>query len=657
MKERKPPSLVVTLGICLSIGMLAVVIYQLNALEERVIVQNQQLRSLGESAERLAQDVSRLKGGAATAATPSDASDGCPTSGWLHPEVPNHLVASDYTGAPPGAVLDGLFTRGWPSGDPKGFNPMLVNEAELSNLVQNYVDVGLASRNKWTSPDKWAPQLACRAEITDDYKEYTFYLRRGVKWHAPNPVNFGDAKYAWLKGTHELTARDFVFTLDMLMNPQVENGFAKNYYVDLESWKAIDDYTLVLRWKKKTYASINASLALSPIPEFVYAFSETGERFPKETVGLRFNQHWFNNKGYVGAGPYRMMSYTPGQSIILERNEDFYGPKPAIKHVTYPIYSDPNQTVLRLKAGELDFMYLLPGQYREEFLQWQTRPKSEWPQNSPFLKGDVQCEVIPEQSFFFIGWNADKPLFKDVKVRTALSFAFRRDELIERVFAGLGQPTSGPFLPESGYLDPAIQPLPFDLERARQLLAEAGFSDTDSDGLVDKVIDGKKTPFEFTLLIYGNRPEYTALSNIYKDDLLKIGIKMKAESAEWSLMQKKMDEKQFDAFTGGWAMSWDNDPYQTWHSSQADVPKGSNRVGFRNPEADKLIETLRETFEPEQRKALYQGIHRIIHAEQPYTFFFRRKRPYCWSSNVKGVSFAKTRPEDDYSMWYSTRTR
>lgn len=656
MKERKPLSLVVALGICSSVLMLAVVIYQLDALEERVIVQNQQLRSLGESNERLAREVSRIQAGGASAAK-SARNEGCPTDGFLHPDEPNHLGSSDYTGAPPGAVLDGIFTRGWPSGDPKGFNPMLVNEAELANLVQNYVDVGLASRNKWTNPDKWAPQLACRAEITDDYKEYTFYLRRGVKWHTPSPAASGDAKFAWLGGTHEVTARDFVFTLDMLMNPQVENGFMKNYYVDLESWKAVDDYTLVLRWKKKTYASIAASLGLSPIPEFLYAFSETGERFPKETVGLRFNQHWFNNKGYVGAGPYRMVSYTPGQSVVLERNEDFYGPKPAIKNVTYPIYSDPNQTVLRMKSGELDFMYLLPGQYREEFLQWQPRPKQEWPQNSPFLNGDIQCRVVPEQSFFFIGWNADKPLFSDVKVRTAMSLAFRRDELIERVFAGLGQPTSGPFLPESGNLDPTVQPLPFDLGRARTLLAEAGFTDTDKDGLVDKVIGGKKTPFEFTLLIYGNRPEYTALSNIYKDDLLQIGIKMKVESAEWSLMQKKMDEKQFDAFTGGWGMSWDNDPFQTWHSSQADVPKGSNRVGFRNPEADKLIESLRETFEPEQRRAIYQRIHRIIHEAQPYTFFYRRERPYCWRSSVKGVEFAMSRPEDDYSMWYSTRTR
>lgn len=657
MRERKLPNLVVGVGLGLSVCMLVIVIFQLNAIEGRVTAQNQQLRLLGESSERLAQDVSRLKSGGGGGSANDAADDGCPTGGWLHPEVENYLQKSDYVGAPSGATTDGVLARGWSSGDPKGFNPLLVNEADLSTLVANYVDSSLASRNKWTNPDVWGARLACRVEITDDFKEYTIYLRRGVKWHAPGGIDLNNPKYAWLRGEHYLTAHDFVFTLDTLMNPQVENGFAKSYYVDLESWKAVDDHTLVLRWKKKTYTSISQSLGISPIPEFLFAFSETGERFPKETFGLRFNQHWYNNKGYVGTGPYRMVSYTPGQSIVLERNEDFWGPKPAIKRVTYPVYSDPNQTVLRLKSGELDFMYLLPGQYREEYLLWQSRPKQEWPKNNPFLNGDIQCQVIPEQSFFYTGWNMDKPLLSDVRVRKALTLAFRRQELIDRVLAGLGQPVDGPFLPESGLLDPTIEPLEFDLERARQLLAEAGFADTDNDGLLDKVINGRKTPFEFTLLIYGNRPEYTALSNIYKDDLLKLGIRMKVESAEWSLMQKKMDEKQFDAYTGGWLMSWESDPYQMWHSSQADVPKGSNRVGFRNKEADAIMEKLRDTFEQAERRELYRALHRIIYEEQPYTFFYRRKRPFCWRSTVQGVVFAKDRPPDDFSHWYTTRTR
>src|SRR5690606_14757125 len=136
---------------------------------------------------------------------------------------------------------------------------MVENAADLTGLVINYTDTALAERNKWTDPGKWHGSVACRVEITDDYKEYTFYLRRGIKWHTPAGVDLSQPKFAWLKGDHELTAHDFEFTFDMMMNPQVENGFLKNYYEDLESWKAVDDYTFVLRWKKKTYNSISFS--------------------------------------------------------------------------------------------------------------------------------------------------------------------------------------------------------------------------------------------------------------------------------------------------------------------------------------------------------------------------------------------------------------
>src|SRR5262249_52801991 len=150
---------------------------------------------------------------------------------------------------------------------------------------------------------------------------FTFYLRRGVKWHPVPNVDVNSLKYAWLKGDHEVTANDFVFTLDITMNPQVENGALRSYYAELESWKAVDDYTLVLRWKKKQYVNISASLSIDPLPRFLFAFEEDGTPIPKETLGLKFNQHWFNNKGYVGFGAYRMLSYEPGSKIKLVRNE------------------------------------------------------------------------------------------------------------------------------------------------------------------------------------------------------------------------------------------------------------------------------------------------------------------------------------------------
>jgi ABC-type transport system substrate-binding protein len=121
-------------------------------------------------------------------------------------------------------------------------------------------------------------------------------------------------------------------------------------------------------------------------------------------------------------------------------------------------------------------------------------------------------------------------------------------------------------------------------------------------------------------------------------------------------MQKRTDEKSFDAFSGGWSMDYESDPYQVWHSSQADEPKGSNKGSFRNKEADQIIEKLRETFPPEERQALFRRLHRILYEEQPYAFFMYQKGVYCWRSDVKNVVFAKDRPiTDSFPWWVATQ--
>jgi ABC-type transport system substrate-binding protein len=239
-----------------------------------------------------------------------------------------------------------------------------------------------------------------------------------------------------------------------------------------------------------------------------------------------------------------------------------------------------------------------------------------------------------------------------------MTYATNRAGILEKVFAGLGSLTTGPFQNTTPYYDSSIAPYPFDLDRAKKLLAKAGWQDTDGDGLLDKTLrpgDAKRTPFEFTILVYGSRQEYTALANIMKDDLLRIGVKMNIDAAEWSLMQKRMEEKNFDAYTGGWGSPWESDPYQVWHSSQADVPKGSNRVGFRNKQADAIIEKLRDTFDRAERIRLSHEFHRIVHDEQPYTFFFDEKNVYCTWNEVKGIVFSKVRPITNSLPWWVAR--
>lgn len=631
--------------------LLGTIVVQLNALEKRLNQEHQQLRALGESTERLAREMSRLKAG--EPGTQADSGErGCAWVKPLHPEVPNFLSPQATHWPPPGAPLNGVLKRGFASGDPKGFNSMLENAAELREYLDSLTLETPAARNGWTAPNEWYGLQACRVEVTDDFKEFTIYLRQGMKWHVPAAIDLADPRYAWLRGDHEVTAHDYIFAFDLLKNPQVENGFLRNYYEDLESWKAVDDYTVVVRWKKRVYGAVEATLEFQPFPEFLYAFSENGERFSKETLGLKFNRHWYNSKGIVGNGPYRLTQYVPGTKLELQRSTTYLGESPAIEKIQYGIYTDPSQTALRMKAREINFAALSTSAYREEVLQWQTRPKAEWPKDSPFLNGTIQCQTVPDTGYFFIGWNQARPLFKDAKVRTAMTLALRRKELVKSVFAGLADVASGPFLPESGALDPDVDPLDFDLDRAKALLADAGWSDTDGDGLLDRLIEGKRVPFEFTLLLYANRPEYTALANVFRDDLLRIGVRLKVDAIEWSLMQKKMDEKDFDAFTGGWSLPWSQDPYQVWHSSQAEESRGSNRIGFRNVEADRLIEDLRVTFDEEERKTKLRKLHRIIYDDQAYTFLLRRKAPYCWSQEVKGVQFAKIRYLANVRPWF-----
>ncbi|MEY2936145.1 MAG: hypothetical protein RL033_6894, partial [Pseudomonadota bacterium] len=529
------------------------------------------------------------------------------------------------------------------------------NSADVREKLLTYVESSVARRNGWTNPDEYYGDLAWRVEITEAAKVFTIYLRPGVRWHRVSGVDLADPHYAWLDKEHLVTAHDYVFMFDMLQHPQVQNGFTKSYYQELESWKALDDNTLELRWKKTQALNEELSMEIQPLPRFLLAYAEDGSPIPEAALGLQFNQHWYNNKGIVGTGPYRFAKYTPGVEIVLERNEDYYGELPALATIKYAIYTDPMQTVLRLKSGALGFGQLRLGQYREEVLQYRDLPEADRPKNNPFANGLIGCDVVDSPRYTYLGWNADKPLFSDKRVRRAMTLALNREGIVQKVYAGLGQVSRGPFLESTPYSAPEIKPLPFDLKAASKLLEEAGWTDTDGDGLLDRAgTDGKRAPFEFTLLINGSQPELASAANIFKEDLLSIGVKMNIDAAEWSLMQKRMEEKKFDAFTGAWALPWSVDLFQLWHSSQADASKGSNRVGFRNKRADALIEELRVTLDDSARVRLLQEFHRILHEEQPYSFMFIPKTVYCHRPEVEGILYAKIRPVPNALPWWSS---
>jgi ABC-type transport system substrate-binding protein len=153
------------------------------------------------------------------------------------------------------------------------------------------------------------------------------------------------------------------------------------------------DGTILIKWKRKVFHSLAATLTILPFPEFIYAFDEAGRRIPKAEFGKRFTSHWYNNRA-LGTGPYRFTNYSPGVSITLDRNDDYWGPKPPIRRLHYLIYRDETLNILKLKSMEQDFASLTAAQYRDEVLQG--RPSRRSP-------ATAQRRRLPGRLLLYIG--------------------------------------------------------------------------------------------------------------------------------------------------------------------------------------------------------------------------------------------------------------
>ncbi|MDO8462406.1 MAG: ABC transporter substrate-binding protein, partial [Deltaproteobacteria bacterium] len=309
------------------------------------------------------------------------------------------------------------------------------------------------------------------------------------------------------------------------------------------------------------------------------------------------------NRSPIGTGPYRFHSWKTNESIRIIRNEEYWGTKPEIREIAFEVIAEDTVALQVLKKGGLDFAGLRP-------IQWVKQT------GSRHFNEQFQKMKYSTPGYSFIGWNNKSPYFADKRVRKAMTFLVNRKELMEKVNFGLGEITTGPFYTDSPDYDRSIIPIPYDPAEAKRLLAEAGWKDTDGDGLLDR--DGR--PFRFEFLIPSGRRFAELLSTILKEDLSKMGIDVKIRKLEWAVFVKTLDERKFDAVTLGWVFGFDQDPYQVWHSSQAE--KGSNFVGFRDKEADHLIEMGRREFDRGKRAHLYQEFHKLIDEEQPYSFLF-----------------------------------
>lgn len=480
------------------------------------------------------------------------------------------------------------------SAEPPNLNPIICNEATASELFA-LCSATLAERD-WEHPEIFSPLLATGWEISPDHREFRIKLRKGVFFHDYIDPDTGKL----VKGV-EVTAEDFKFFLDVIRDEKVNAAPLRVHYRDLAGIEIINPHEFVVKWKRPFYGSVALTLGLTPLPRFFYW------NYPGKFDGERFNHDHKRNQMIVNCGPYRLESYERDRKIVFHRNENYFGNALGIgaklETLEYQIIKHPNTRFQALLGKKINMLGLYPD-------QWVNR-------RDELQKHDINCHRYLSSAYSYIGYNEKNPLFQSSKVRRALTMLVDREKIAREIYHDLAEIVTSPFFPGSKYYDKDLRPWPYDPERAKKLLEAENWRDADGDGILEK--DGKK--FSFTMLQVANHPIQQRMLPMLKESFAAAGIDMKIQTVEWSVYIQRLNERNFDACTLGWASSFDSDLYQVWHSSQI-ANGGSNHISYANPELDALLEKMQLTFDMNERQELARKISQILHEDQPYTFLF-----------------------------------
>lgn len=494
------------------------------------------------------------------------------------------MAASPNVNAPQGGNFN--YNMG---GEPPTIHPVTSTDA-YSRFVKNYVCESLAG----VDPNTYEPipLLAEKWEISKDSKTFTFFLKKDAKFHNGQPV----------------TAEDVKFSFDAIHEPKFQAIHLRPYFEKISSVEVVDPHTIRFT-AKEVYFKNFESLAhlLTVIPKSVYADTEKSLKMTRTAIC---------------SGPYKVDKFDRGQSIRLKKNPDWHGFKSADKKglhnfetITFRFYKESNIALERLKRGDVDYHYNLTD---EDYV---TKTKGD-----PWGKSVFAMKVENKQPkrYSFIGWNFKNPLFQDKNVRKALAHLANREEMNKKFRHDLSFVAQTAIDPVSDLYPKDLVPLQFDPKKGLELLTKAGWKDTDKDGILDKVIAGRKTNFEFEIT-YAVRDPWDKYLLMFQEDLKKVGIRLNLNYQEWNSFSKAIENSKFDGIAMAWGGgSVEPDPKQIWHSSSADQG-GSNYISYKNKEVDRLIDEARVEMNASKRAKLFQTVYKKIGEDSPYLFMFAQK--------------------------------
>ena len=474
-------------------------------------------------------------------------------------------------------------------GDITSFNIYTATNA-FSQEVIDLLSLRLAEEQDdfGQGPPTFRPGLARSWEFSADRRTLTFRLDPTAKWSDGTSVTSADVLFS----NRAAASREVAW-----VGSDVKEAIAEV--------TAPDPRTAVFRFARAYPYALMDAVEGNIVPEHVYGKTPLAE----------WPQHPFLTAP-VSSGPFLLKRYERGALIELTRNPGYLrAPLPRLAAVIFRVIPDETTLLNELLAGGIDFMENLP-----EDAVARVRAKQ-----------DLTVVRAPDLSYTFISWNTERPLFKDARVRRALTLAIDREAIIEGLLKETGRPSAGPILSCMWARDPSLKPLPYEPEAARRLLAEAGFADRDGDGLIDR--DGRA--FRFDLETNQGSRLRADIVQMVAAQLRKVGIEATPRSFEFGAFIARHEKHDYDAFVGSWRESTKVDLKSAFHSASRDG--GYNYGSYADAELDGLIDKARLEGDRETARRLWWKAQQIIARDQPLTFLFERDRLHAVPRDLTGL--------------------
>lgn len=461
---------------------------------------------------------------------------------------------------------------------PKSLNYYLENNVFCYDLFSMLFE-SLLGGNPVTLADE--PGVAERWEISDDKKTFTFHINPDAKWSDGKPI----------------TAEDVAWTFETIMKPENLTGPHKVALERFDPPEVRDARTIVFRAREIHWSNLQAAGGMLILPRHEMADKE-------------FNRIHFEFP--VVSGPYRIAEIKEGALVAIARRADWWqrkDPRSAGVYnfdlIKFRFFLDSQNAFEAFKRGEIDVFAVYTARL------WATETGGE-----RFDKNWIARQKIHNYNpIGFQGWcmNMRRPPFDDPNVRKAMAHLLDREKMNSTLMYNEYKMQNSYFEDLYTPEDPCRNaPIAFDMDKARQMLGEAGWAANPKTGMLEK--DGK--PFEFSMLARdaGVQKFYT----IYMETLKNVGIAMRIDQKDWASWSKDMDEFNFDMTWAAWSSGVFKDPESMWSSKEADRQSGNNYAGFKNEIIDQWIEDQKTIFDVEQRHEICRRIDQFLTDEVPY---------------------------------------